>query len=179
MAGEMMHLTDELIDAAAEGERLPDDAERHAQECAECGAMIERIRALRGQLAALPSSIDVPPQAWSRVRGRIEQRRARRRSLAGAAAMALAAAVLFAVVRLDSSFVEPTAVAPSAELAELKGTVAPEVIDAMAVNLTVYDAALQELEAFAASQTDDFDVHQRIADLRRKRAALLRVVPSS
>lgn len=174
-----MHLNDELIDAAAEGERLSDDAERHAYECAECRAAIERVRALRVQLAALPRSVDVPPQAWTRVRGRVEQRRARRRTFIGAAAMALAAALLFAVVRVDSSFIDEETIAPSAELAELRGSVAPEVIDAMAVNLTVYDAALQELEAFAASQSDDFDVRQRIAELRRKRAALLRVVPSS
>jgi len=55
----------------------------------------------------------------------------------------------------------------------------PEVADAMAVNLAVYDAALAELEAHAAADAENFELRQRIDDLRRKRAALLRQAFSS
>jgi hypothetical protein len=68
---------------------------------------------------------------------------------------------------------ESAAVA-SPELAEVRTLVLPEIADAMAVNLTVYDAALAELEQHAAADQENFELRQRIDDLRRKRSALLR-----
>jgi hypothetical protein len=62
----------------------------------------------------------------------------------------------------------------ASEMAEVRAVVLPQIADAMAVNLTVYDAALAELEAAAASDKENFELRQRIDDLRRKRSALLR-----
>ncbi len=172
-----MHLTGELLDAAAAGAPLDAGAAEHLRECAECRVHVTRLQALRAQLAALPRAIEPETDAWPRVRDTIRVRRARRRAFVGGPALALAAAALIAVVRIGT---RPDAARPATnELAELRGVVAPVVADAMAANLTIYDAALKELEAHAASERENSDVQQRIDDLRRKRAALLRLASNS
>jgi anti-sigma factor RsiW len=176
----MTHLNDELLDAAADGAALDHDAAQHLRICAECGAMVARLQRLRTQLAALPRVVEADADAWPQVRERIRARRVRRRVFVSAPVLALAAAVLFAVIRIG---MQPEQAAPptqtASELAELRSVVAPVVVDAMAANLTIYDAALQELEAHAAVGREDPDVRQRIDDLRRKRAALLRLASST
>ncbi|MGH7695761.1 MAG: hypothetical protein ACRENH_12310 [Gemmatimonadaceae bacterium] len=180
MAATMTHLTDELLDAAADGDTLaPGDAE-HLRACAECQANVERLRALHGRLAALPQTLPTDGDLWPKVHGAIRARRHRRLVFTGSVGLALAAALLIAVVRVGSRpDAVPSGTETSVELAELKAVVLPVVVEAMAANLTIYDAALRELEAFAATERDNADVQQRIEELRRKRAALLRLVSNS
>ncbi|MGH7713634.1 MAG: hypothetical protein ACREOG_20280 [Gemmatimonadaceae bacterium] len=175
----MTHLTNELLDAAASGETIAPSDTEHLRVCAECRAQVARLRSLRAQLAALPRSIEPASDSWPQLRDAIRERRARRRTLASAAAFALAAAVLVAVVRIGTPRDSETPAPAMNELAELRGVVAPIVVDAMAANLTVYDNALQELEAHATVERENPDLRQRIEDLRRKRAALLRLASNS
>jgi len=178
----MTHLNDELLDAAADGAALDAAATEHLRACAECHAQVERVRVLRAQLAALPRVAASDVDVWPQVRDAIRARRARRRVRFAGIALPLAAAVLFAVVRVAQS---PDATSDAArgvatsELAELRGLVQPLVVEAMAANLIVYDAALQELEAYAALERENMDIRSRIDDLRRKRAALLRLASNS
>jgi anti-sigma factor RsiW len=180
MAATMTHLTDELLDTAADGDTLaPADAE-HLRACAECQANVERLRALRGRLAALPQALPTDSDLWPTVHGAIRARRRRRLVFTSSLGLALAAALLIAVVRIGNGpDAVPSSVETSVELAELKAVAPPVVVEAMAANLTIYDAALRELEAFAASERDNADVQQRIEELRRKRAALLRLASNS
>ena len=176
----MTHLTDELLDAAADGDTLATTAADHLRTCAECQANVERLRALRGRLAALPQTVATQADLWPRVHGAIRARRRRRLVFTSSAGLALAAALLIAVVRVGSGpATGPSDAATRAELAELKTFVPPVVIEAMAANLTIYDAALHELESYASSEKDNPDVQQRIEELRRKRAALLRLASNS
>ena len=176
----MTHLTDQLLDTAADGDTLvPVDAE-HLRACVECQAKVERLSALRGQLAALPQTVATDDDLWPGVHGAIRARRRRRLVFTSSAGLALAAALLIAVVRIGNGpDAVPGGAEASVELAELKALAAPVVVEAMAASLTIYDAALRELEAFAASERDNADVQQRIEELRRKRAALLRLVSNS
>lgn len=169
----MTHLTDEQLDAAANGDSGDATTAQHLSTCAQCQAAVAERVALRERLASLPQTIATSRDLWPHVAGAIRARRRRRLTVTAGSALALAAALLIAVVRLGGppdSLPESTSV----ELAELKALVPPVVIEAMAANLTIYDAALYELETYAASDTDDADVQQRIDELRRKRAALLR-----
>jgi hypothetical protein len=168
----MTHLSDELIDLAAEGGELSPNERDHLLVCAECRGQVARIQALGDRLAALPRISELPQDGWYRVRHAIDARRVRRRVLTSSAVFALAAALLLAVVRVF----EPPEIAPVAanEMAEVRAVVLPQIADAMAINLTVYDAALAELEAAAAADPENFELRQRIDDLRRKRSALLR-----
>jgi anti-sigma factor RsiW len=176
----MTHLTDEQLDAVADGETPAAPAAEHLRTCAECQTEVERRRALRARLAALPQTIATNADLWPKVHGAIRARRQRRLVFTSGAGLALAAALLIAIVRLGNGpGSAPSDVVPSVELAELKTVVAPVVVEAMAANLTVYDAALRELEAYAASERDNADVQQRIEELRRKRAALLRLASNS
>lgn len=176
----MTHLSDELLDAAADGDALDATAALHLRGCAECQANVERRRVLRERLAALPTTVATGADLWPRVHGAIRTRQRRRLFFTSGAALALAAALLIGVVRIgggpDSA---PSDTVTSAELAELRAVVPPFVVEAMAVNLTIYDEALRELEAYAASERDNMDVQQRIEELRRKRASLLRVASNS
>lgn len=171
----MTHLNDELLDAAADGAAQDAVATEHLLACADCRAGVERLQALRAQLAALPTSVATAVDVWPNVRATIRARRMRRRVTFAGIALPLAAAITFAVVNAPS----PPEVAPANELAELRDVVLPVVVDAMAANLTVYDTALKELEAHAALERENSDVQQRIDDLRRKRAALLRLASNS
>lgn len=171
----MTHLTDERIDLAAEGGELAPNEQDHLLVCAECRAQIARIENLRGRLSALPRAVEPPADAWPTLRHTIDARRVRRRVFTSSAVFALAAALLLVVVRV----IERPAWAPSSELAEVRSVVLPEIADAMEVNLTVYDAALAELEQHAASERENVALRQRIDDLRRKRSALLRQASSS
>jgi hypothetical protein len=176
----MTHLTDELLDRAADGDTLAEADAEHLRACADCQANVERLRALRGRLASLPQTVPTEGDLWPKVHGAIRARRRRRLVFTSSVALALAAALLIAVVRIGNGpDAVPSGVETSAELAELKAVVPPVVVEAMAANLTIYDAALRELEAFAASERDNSDVQQRIEELRRKRAALLRVASNS
>jgi len=178
MAGTMTHLDEERIDAAIDGAELAPNEVEHLRACDACRAQVDRLRTLRANLAALPRSIEPNVDGWPRVRETVRVRRARRRTFISAASLALAAAVLFAIVRIAPT---PDAVTPpvAAELAELREVVPAVVVDAMAANLTIYDAALHELEAYAATDSQNADVRHRIDDLRRKRAALLRLASNS
>ncbi len=176
----MTHLTDELLDAAADGVVRESTAADHLRTCAECQRRVERLRALRGRLAALPQTVATDADLWPRVHDAIRARQRRRFLFTSSATLALAAALLIAVVRVGNGpDTVPFGVTTSVELAELKAVVAPVVVEAMAANLTIYDAALHELETYAASQRDNADVQQRIEELRRKRAALLRLASNS
>ena len=176
----MTHLTDELLDAAADGDTLPAPAAEHLHTCTECQAKVDRLRALRARLVALPQAVTTTSDLWPKVHGAIRARRQRRLVFTSSAALALAAALLIAIVRVGNGpSSEPTTAASRNELAELKTIVAPVVVEAMAANLTIYDAALHELEVYAASQEENSDVQQRIEELRRKRAALLRLASNS
>ena len=181
MVGTMTHLSEERIDAAMDGAELAPNELEHLRACETCLAQVARLRTLREQLAALPRTIEPHVDGWPRVRETVRVRRARRRTVMGAASLALAAAVLFAIVRVvptqDQSATQMPPVA--AELAELREVVPAVVVDAMAANLTIYDTALHELEAHAATDVENADVRQRIDDLRRKRAALLRLASNS
>jgi hypothetical protein len=176
----MTHLTDELLDAAADDDALAAPAAEHLRTCADCQAKVEQLRALRARLAALPQTVATNADLWPKVHGAIRARRQRRLVFASSAAMALAAALLIAIVRVGNGPDNgPRDAVPSVELAELKTVVAPVVVEAMAANLTIYDVALRELESYAASEPDNSDVQQRIEELRRKRAALLRLASNS
>ena len=176
----MTHLTDELIDAVADGDTLAAPAAEHLSTCADCQAKLERLRALRERLAALPRTVETNGDLWPKVHSAIRARRRRRLAFTSSAALALAAALLIAIVRVGNGpDIAPAGAVPSVELAELKTVVAPVVVEAMAANLTIYDVALRELEAYAASDPDNADVQQRIEELRRKRAALLRLASNS
>ncbi|MGQ0642233.1 MAG: hypothetical protein ACT4P6_15910 [Gemmatimonadaceae bacterium] len=174
----MTHLNDELIDAAADGAELAHNDATHLRLCAECSAQLARIRSLRARLAALPRVVEPHVDGWPQLRDTIHGRRARRRTFVSAASFALAAALLIAVVRIT-----PTRDAASpetrTELAELRTIAPPIVVDAMAANLTIYDAALNELESHAAAERENAELRIRIDDLRRKRAALLRLASQS
>ncbi len=175
----MTHLTDELLDDAADGGTLASTAAEHLLTCAECRRNVERLRALRGRLAALPQTVATDADLWPTVHGAIRARQRRRLVVTSSAALALAAALLIAVVRAGNGPDTVPGGTTSVELAELKAVVAPVVVEAMAANLTIYDAALSELEAYVASERDNADVQQRIEELRRKRAALLRLASNS
>ena len=176
----MTHLTDELLDTAADGDTLATADAEHLRACGECQATVERLRALRGRLAALPQALPTDGDLWPTVHGAIRARRRRRLVFTSSAAFALAAALLIAVVRIGSGpDAVPSGAETSVELAELKAVAPPVVVEAMAANLTIYDAALHELESYAASEKDNPDVQQRIEELRRKRAALLRLASNS
>lgn len=176
----MTHLNEEQLNAAADDEPLDTAVAEHLRICAVCGAQVQQLRALRAQLAALPTSIAITSEVWPRIRNTIHARQRRRRMFIGGAALALAAAVLFAVVRvLPSPEGPPNELAVAADVAELRGVVSPLVADAMVANLTVFDAALKELEAHAAAEGGSAELRQRIDDLRRKRAALLRLASNS
>ena len=174
----MTHLNEELLDAAADGAVLDAVAMEHLRACAECRAQVERLQLLRAQLAALPREVATNVDVWPRVRATIRTQRTRRRVTFASIALPLAAAIVFAVVRVTPSDDAP-AMSPTNELAELRAVVPPDVADAMAVNLAVYDTALAELEAHAAFERENTDVRQRIDELRRKRAALLRLASNS
>jgi hypothetical protein len=174
----MTHLSDELIDAAADGSSVaPNDAD-HLRTCAECRAQVSRVQSLRAALASLPRSVEPLADGWPALRETIRERRTRRRTFVSAATLALAAAVLFAVVRVAPT-PEASETSMANELAELRAIAPPLVIDAMAANLTIYDAALQELESHAATESENAELRLRIDDLRRKRAALLRLASQS
>ncbi len=175
----MTHLTDELLDASADGVTLASTAEEHLRTCAECERKVEQLRALRGRLAALSQTVATDADLWPKVHGAIRARQRRRVVFTRSAALALAAALLIAVVRVGNGPDTVPSGAATSELAELKAIVPPVVVEAMAANLTIYDAALGELEAHAASERDNADVQQRIEELRRKRAALLRLASNS
>lgn len=177
----MTHLSDDLIDAAADGHELAPNEAEHLRACAECRAQVSRLQALRTRLAALPRTVAARTDGWPQLRETIRARRAnrtRRRVFVSAASLGLAAVLVFAVVRGMPTPEVNTAPAAS-ELAELREIAPPIVVAAMAANLTIYDAALQELEVHAASDTENADIRLRIDDLRRKRAALLRVASQS
>jgi hypothetical protein len=179
MAGTMTHLTDELLDAVADGDTLAPAAE-HLRTCGDCQAKLERLRALRARLAALPQTVATTGDLWPKVHGAIRARRQRRLVFTSSAGLALAAALLIAIVRVGNGpDTGRSGAVTSVELAELKTVVAPVVVEAMAANLTIYDVALRELEAYAASEPDNAEVQQRIEELRRKRAALLRLASNS
>lgn len=168
----MTHLSDEQIDLAADGGTLAPNEQDHLLVCAACRGQVARMRALGNRLAALPRAIEPQPDGWSGVRQAIDAQRVRRRVLTSSVVFALAAAILLVVVRV---FENPAASVPAmTEMADVRAVALPEVADAMAVNLAVYDAALAELEAHAAADPDNFELRQRIDDLRRKRSALLR-----
>lgn len=176
----MTHLTDELLDAVADGDTPAAPDAEHLRTCADCQTRVERLRALRASLAALPQTVATNADLWPKVHGAIRARRQRRLVFTSSAGLALAAALLIAVVRVGKGpDNESSSVVPSVELAELKTVVAPVVVEAMAANLTIYDVALRELETYAASEPDNADVQQRIEELRRKRAALLRLASNS
>jgi hypothetical protein len=177
----MTHLSDDLIDAAADGSELSPNETEHLRACGECRAAVARVQTLRARLAALPRTVEQRTDGWPQLRETIRARRAdrvRRRAFVSVASLGLAAALVFAVVR---SVPTPEANAPQAasELAELREIAPPVVVEAMAANLTIYDAALQELEMHAASDSENSDIRLRIDELRRKRAALLRVASQS
>lgn len=173
----MTHLTEELLDAAADGAALDAVAMEHLRACGECRAQVERLQVLRAQLAGLPREVATTVDVWPRVRATIRTRRTRRRVTFASIALPLAAAIVFAVVHGPTP--PDDAPAMSNELAELRAVVPPDVADAMAVNLAVYDTALAELEAHAAFERENTEVRQRIDELRRKRAALLRLASNS
>ncbi|HJU76181.1 MAG TPA: hypothetical protein VJ717_20745, partial [Gemmatimonadaceae bacterium] len=171
---------DEILNAAADGEALAPHALAHLRDCALCSTEVERLRRLHGRFATLPQSIAMRADLWPQVRTAIVARQRRRRAFIGAASLAAAAALLFAVVRTGPERDLTPGTAPvSAELAELREVVTPAVADAMAANLTIYDAALQELETHAAVESENADLRQRIDELRRKRAALIRIASNS
>lgn len=174
----MTHLTDEQLNAAADADVLDAVATEHLRACAQCQATVERLLALRGRLSALPRSLATKSELWPKVHSAIRARQRRRLILTSSAILALAAALLIAVVRVGGG-PDSQPSSPSVELAQLKALVPPVVVEAMAANLTIYDAALRELETYAASQRDDSDVRLRIEALRRKRAALLRLASNS
>jgi hypothetical protein len=174
----MTHLNDELIDAAAEGTDLPRQDAEHLRECSECRTHVARVRALRARLAGLPRSVEPVADGWPQLREKIRASRIRRRAFVSAASLALAAALLIAVVR--STPVPEVETSPAAvELAELRAVAPPVVVEAMAVNLTIYDSALRELQSHAAVESENAELRLRIDDLRRKRAALLRLASTS
>lgn len=178
----MTHLNDELLDAAADGAKLDAITLEHLRTCAECRTHMERRQLLRTQLAALPSEVATAVDVWPRVRATIRTRQTRRRVTFASIALPLAAAIVFAVVHVPTPPDDApamSAVASMNELAELRAVVSPDVADAMAANLAVYDTALQELEAHAAFERENNDVRLRIDELRRKRAALLRLASNS
>ena len=178
----MTHLNEELLDAAADGAALDAVAMDHLHACAQCRAQVERLQLLRAQLAGLPREVVTAIDVWPRVRSSIRTRRTRRRVTFASIALPLAAAIVFAVVRVTTPPEDApanSAVASTNELAELRAVVPPDVADAMAANLAVYDTALKELEAHAHFERENTDVRLRIDELRRKRAALLRLASNS
>ena len=176
----MTHLTDEQLDAVADGETPAPPTAEHLRACADCQAKVDRLRALRARLTGLPQTVATDSDLWPKVHGAIRARRQRRLVVTSSATLALAAALLIAIVRVGNGPANASSgAAASVELAELKTVAAPVVVEAMAANLTIYDAALRELETYAASERDNADVQQRIEELRRKRAALLRLASNS
>jgi hypothetical protein len=178
----MTHLNEELLDAAADGAAVDAVATEHLGACAECRAQVQRLQILRAQLAELPHEVATTVDVWPRVRATIRTRQTRRRMTFASIALPLAAAIVFAVVHVPTPPDDApaiSAVSPTNELAELRAIVPPDVADAMAANLAVYDTALKELEAHAAFERENTDVRQRIDELRRKRAALLRLASNS
>jgi hypothetical protein len=174
----MNHLSHDLVDAAADGVELPPQAADHLRSCESCRVQVGRVLELRAQLAALPRSIEPLADRWPSLRDAIRARAARRRTLRTATVFALAAAALFAVVRVTR---EPES-GPStsaAELADLRAIAPAIVVEAAAANLTILDGALQELESHARADRENAEVRLRIDDLRRKRAALLRLAGTS
>ncbi len=175
----MTHLDDDRIDAAVDGTQLAPNEAEHLLTCETCRAQVARMRTLRAQLAALPRTVELASDVWPHVREAVRVRRARRRTVLSAASFALAAAVLFAIVRVVPTPDAALPVPVANELAELREVVPTVVVDAMAANLTIYDAALRELEMHAAVEQENPELRQRIDDLRRKRAALLRLASNS
>ncbi|MGQ0538657.1 MAG: hypothetical protein ACT4R6_06900 [Gemmatimonadaceae bacterium] len=137
-------------------------------------AMDERERALLADLAALPRELAPREDYWPAIARRVRARVAQRRALLGGVGLALAASLLFAVVRLSDDVRGGGSLTLPSDLAGLRGELAPEVFSALAANLVIYDRALHELEAHSASEPANSDIRRRIHDISRKRAALLR-----
>jgi hypothetical protein len=73
----MKHLSDEALwalmdDSLSEGERRATSA--HLAGCAECRALLERARRLRGAVDRAPRSMAPPEDAWTEIRARIGAR---------------------------------------------------------------------------------------------------------